>query len=174
MKTLLLSIILLFLSYVGVFAQSESILQFYDKYKQQENVTNVKMQGWVLKLASNFSDDEEGKKLLEKITQLRVLVMEEGNLVSPDEYKSLVKKVGKDKFELLMNLREGKEVIDIFIREDAESITDVLLLVSGDDQFVLLSLEGKFQLSDLNDLDFDVEGAEHLKKIPEPKKTPRA
>ncbi len=174
MKTLILSA-LLALGPLFAFGQPKAIEQFYDHYKQYENATDVKLQGWLLEIASNFADDEQAKKLLEKITYLRVLVMEEGNLVSPQEYRRLIKNIHQSSFEELFKVREGRQDIGFYIREKGDTITDVLLLVNGADEFVLLSLEGLLKFSDLNDLNIDVDGAEHFEKLPENKKdVPRA
>jgi hypothetical protein len=150
-------------------AQAAPILQFYDKYKELDKVTDLKLQGWVLEMASIFSEGDDSKNLLRKISRLRVLLMEEGNLVSPGEYRQLMKDVKKASFETLMKIKEGDEQIDLLIREQGDTITDVLLIVSGLDNFVLLSLEGALKFSDLNDLNIEVEGAEHFKKLPEKK-----
>jgi hypothetical protein len=157
------------------FAQHPVLNEFYQKYTSYENVTDVKLQGWLLQLASEFSDEEQANKLLEKITHLRVLVMEEGNLVSPKDYSRLKTHIRKDAFEELFMVKEGQDDIGLYIREEGQSITDVLLLINGEDNFVLLSLEGLFKFSDLNDLRIDVEGIEHLERLPDDKKSvPRA
>ncbi|MCB0593020.1 MAG: DUF4252 domain-containing protein [Lewinellaceae bacterium] len=166
---------LLALGPLFAFAQPKAIAQFYEKYKQQEHVTDVKLQGWLLEIASSFADDEQAKKILDKITYLRVLVMEEGNLVSASEYKNLLKDIRQSSFEELLKIREGQQDIGFYIREKGDTITDVLLLVNGESQFVLLSLEGLLKFSDLNDLHIDIDGAEHFERLPEKKgDVPRA
>jgi hypothetical protein len=169
-------IFLVLFSLIATLSFSQSTIEnFYQKYTDFDNVTDIKLQGWLLKLASQYSDDEEANKFLEKITQLRVLIMEEGNLVSPYEYKSLKRNIVKENFEELFQVREQEENIGLYIREQGDKITDVVLLVSGVDNFVLLSLEGLLKFSDLNDLKIDVEGIEHLEKLPDDKKdVPRA
>ena len=156
-------------------AQNKEIKKFYDKYRSLDNVQDIKLQGWVLKLASTFTDEEEAEKILKKITQLRVMIMEDGNLVSPQEYNNLVRSVKKDRFEELIKIKEEGQDIEFMIREENDAITDVLIMVSSPDQFVLLSLEGKLKFSDLNDLQIEVDGGEHFQKLPDDKaEIPRA
>ena len=101
--------------------------------------------------------------------------MEEGNLVSASEYKNLLKDIRQSSFEELLKIREGQQDIGFYIREKGDTITDVLLLVNGESQFVLLSLEGLLKFSDLNDLHIDIDGAEHFERLPEKKgDVPRA
>ncbi|MDX1942999.1 MAG: DUF4252 domain-containing protein [Saprospiraceae bacterium] len=152
------------------FAQTKAIANFYDKYKSMEHVTDLKLRGWVLKLASSFSDDAQEAQLLRKISQLRILTMENGNLVSPNEYKNLIKNIKQEAFEELFQVRDDGQTIEFLIREKGDTITDVLMLVSGDDGFIMLSLEGALKFSDLNDLNIEVEGSEHFKKLPDDKK----
>ncbi len=159
----------------ALFAQTKAIEKFYEQYKGMEEVTDLKLRGWVLQLASKFSEEAEAAQLLRKITQLRILTMENGNLVSPQVYRQLVKDLQSDRFEDLFKVQEKGQNIQFLIREQGDTITDVLLLVSGDDHFVLLSLEGALRFSDLQNLQIDVEGSEHFKKLPRHKKDiPRA
>ena len=156
-------------------AQHPSVKAFYDKYMGLEKVTNISLQGWVLQMAAEFTDEEDGKALLEKITKLRVMVMEEGNLVSKNDYRSLTQSLEKDSFEKLMDVRDGDDNIDIYLQEKGGNISNVLLMVNSPDEFVMLSLEGNLKFEDLKKLDFDLDGAEHFKKIPKDKKdVPRA
>lgn len=146
--------------------QNKSIEKFYNKYKAQENVTDINLQGWVLELAASFSDDGS-EKVLEKISKLRVLVIEEGNLIKSGEYNQLIKDVKKDAFEELMQFKDGNDKVDIMMREKGNKITNVLLVARGNDSFIMLSLEGLLDWKDLKSLEIDVEGAEHLKKLPD-------
>lgn len=150
-------------------AQSKYITQFYNHYKAQEEVTNLNLQGFVLSLASTFADDSDARKILRKVSHLRLLMMENENLVSPEAYTSLIRGIKSDRFEELMMLREENQRIEFFLREDGDTITDVLMLLHGDGEFLMLSLEGAFKFSDLNDLKIDLDGGEHFSKIPDRK-----
>lgn len=153
------------------FAQTKAIQSFYHKYQNLEGVEDIKLQGWLIKLAARFADeDPEAKRLLRKITQLRILTMDNGNLVTPQEYNTLVNNIKKDAFEDLFMIKDNGQNIQFLIREKGDTITDLILLVSGNDEFVLLSLEGALKFSDLNDLNIEVDGSEHFKKLPEDKK----
>ncbi len=158
-----------------LFGQSKSVKKFYNKYANYENVSDVTLQGWVLKMASNFADDKTAERMLEKITKLRVLTMENGNLVNPADYSKLMREVRSDNFEDLIQIRNGTEHINLLIREDGETITDVVLFVNDADNFLLLSLEGALKFSDLQNINIDVDGSEHFKKIPKKRsELPRA
>jgi Domain of unknown function (DUF4252) len=154
-------------------AQSENIETFYKRYAKSENATNVTIKGWLLDVATQFTEDVESRKVLSKITQLRVLLMEEGNPVSNTEYLQFKKDIRKDDFEELLQIRDEGSQVDFFIREEGDHITNVLMLVNEADGFVLLSLEGLLKLEDLKNIKIDAEGGEHFEKIKR-KEVPRA
>lgn len=170
MKYFLLAASLLLGSYA--YTQSLPIEKFYNQYKNHDQVDQINLKGWVLKLASEFSEDEDHSNLLRHVSHLRLLIMEEGNLVAPEDFSRLKKDLSKAGFEDLIQFREGKSRVEFMIKEEAETVTDVLLTVSGEDGFLLLSLEGKLHFSDLNNLDIDVEGIDQFHKLPE--KRPKA
>ena len=160
------------ISYSSVFAQTESVKSFYDKYTNDVKASDYTIQGWLLKMASEFSDDAEAGKVLEKITQLRILVMEDGHPITSHEYKDFLRVLNKDDFEELIKVKDKDCNVDFFIREQGESITNVLMMVHEKDGFVLLSLEGMLNLADLKNIHLDLEGTEHFEKVV--KKVPRA
>jgi len=171
----ILSVLCLFFS-VSLFAQNQVVQDFYDKYNDLENVNEVKLQGWLLEMAAEYSDKNEEAKMLEKISFLRVMIMSEGNLVQTSELEKFIKDIEKEDFAELMQIRDGGALVNIFIREEGSEITDVLALINDEeDAFILLSLEGRIQFEDLNNLNINVSGMDHLKKIPEDRKSiPRA
>jgi hypothetical protein len=87
--------------------------------------------------------------------------------VNGSEYNQLVKEIKNDSFEELMQFKEGNEKVDILLKEKGDKITNLLLIARGNDGFIMLSLEGDLDWKDLKSLKIDVEGAEHLKKLPD-------
>lgn len=168
MRNLLFLTLLTLLPALGL-AQSRHITQFYNQYKSYEDVTNINLRGFVLKLAGNFVDDEDARKIIRKVSHLRLLVVEDTHLVTVTDYTALIKGLKSDRFEELMQIREGGERIDFYLREDGDRITDVIMLLRGDDEFLMLSLEGAFRFSDLNDLHIDIDGGEYFSRLPEKK-----
>jgi len=174
MKNLIIGLLLLAVHGITN-AQSKSIENFYNKYTNYDDVMDISLSGFVLKLATNYSDDEEADKMLRKITQIRVMIMDEGNLVEKSDLKSLIRDVKKDSFDELMQIRDKGNLVDFFIKEKDNKITNVLMLINSSDGFLMLSLEGLLDFSDLNNVNIDIEGVENFKKIPKNKKQlPRA
>ena len=122
-----------------LFAQ-KSVKRFYNKYKHSENVTNVKVQGWMIKSVLTFVEDFEGEDIVKKVTKLRVLTMENGNLVSKKDLRNLIKGVKAENFEDLMTVRDGTTNIRFMIRDSNDKIKDLLVIVSESDEFILISI----------------------------------
>lgn len=164
-------ILLCLLALIPVFgiSQTHFISEFYDHYKDQDQVSHIDIQGWLLKLKINAEEAEGADKIIDKITQLRILTMDDGNLVTPKEYQKLLKNMRQNGFEELFRVREGHEDMGLYIREENKKVTNVLLTVHGQDNFILLSLEGLLKFSDLNDLHLDIEGLEHFENLPDKK-----
>ena len=125
------------------------------------------MKGWVLKLAAKFTDEADADKLLERITTLRLLSMEKSDRSSKTDFLNLKKQVRQDQFEDLMHFRDKDDDIQIMIKEGRERVTDILVLIEVDEEFTLISLEGNLKFSDIQQLQFDIEGTEHLERVPE-------
>lgn len=168
MKNIFFSMVILCLP-LSIFCQPKSIEQFYNKYKGMEEVTSINLSGQLINMVFTSADPETGE-LASKISQVRLLIVEEGAVVKGKDYKQFLKNVKKDDFEELIRFKDGGDAIDFHLKEESGTITNVLITVRGDDGFVLLSLEGLFKFSDLNDFNLDIEGAEYLKRLPEKKK----
>lgn len=164
MKNVLIVLAFCFVSNLAP-AQSGPIQDFYQKYKSMDQVENIQMKGWVLKLIAQFTEEKE-EKWLRQITRLRLLNIADGQLVPQTDYQDLVRKVHDHRFEDLLDVRDQGEHVRIMVREKEDYISDILLLVRGTDSFTLLSLEGALRLQDLKNLQLDIEGGDHFQRIP--------
>ncbi len=174
MRQLLLICSLVTLS-SSAFAQ-QSVKKFYNKYKHKEDVTSIKVQGWMIKSVLAFVEDFEGDDIVKKVTKLRVLTIENGNPVSAKDLHELVKDAKTESYEDLMTIRDGSTSVRFMIKENEEKIKNLLVFVSESDEFVLISLECNLKWNDLKNIDFDkVNGGEVFNKLPAKKENvPRA
>lgn len=175
MKNIL--IILLFTALTPIATQAQSsVNKFFYEHSNHEGAISVDVGGLLIKMVARIAAEEhEATKILADINRLQVLVLEDENPITNKEMRGFISKLQKDKFEELMTVREGDTNINFFIKEKKDMITSVLILVKEADNFIMLNLRGKIKFSDLQKLDFDVEGSEHFKKIPKKKEdVPRA
>ncbi len=155
MKNLIL--LLLLAAPLALFAQNKNIESFYNKYMNQQNVTNINMEGWVLNLASEYIDEDSGEAFLKDVSKLRIMVMEEGNLVQPEEYNGLISSLRSDNFEELMTVRDGETKVNLYAQQKDGIISNAVMMVNEPDEFVLLSLEGAIKLEDLQNIQLNMD-----------------
>ena len=154
-------------------AQNEYLEKFCDQYDALEDVFHLKLSGGMLNLA--ISEDGAEKDLLERISAVRMLFMGEAKMGHLSEVKQLEKQLKKSDYEDLMHIKDGGTKLAFMIRENETHITDVLLLFKDEASFGIISVEGLFKFSDLNEIDINMEGGDYFKKIPKKRKDiPRA
>ncbi|MEM9887615.1 MAG: DUF4252 domain-containing protein [Bacteroidota bacterium] len=146
-------------------AQSKCIENFIEKYAEAAHVNSLNLNDWTLQLTSAFTKKSTGERVKNKITRLRLLSSEQSELVSSAELQTFLNKLHKDHFEDLIEVRDKGSHIKFLLRENETHVTDIVMLVQGKENFVLLSLEGLFKLEDLVDWNVDIEGGEHLKQL---------
>ncbi len=149
-------------------AQNDPIQRFIETHQTLQTSSSVDLSGFVLDFAMH---KEEGKQsstsLRSRLTRLRVWSVEEGVTVPTGDILALRQALQAHDFEPLITIRKGSELIDVLLRENEAGITDVLLLINGEnDDFTLLNIQGLLRYEDLRELNLDVEGSEELKELP--------
>jgi Domain of unknown function (DUF4252) len=180
MKNFILFCLLIILPF-GVYSQ-KSINKFYHKYKRADNTVNFTLPGFVLGLGASIGRkhiDKEDKKALmaleftKAIKSIRFLVMEETNLVSQKDYNNLIEDLKtKDKISELITVREGNTRVNIMVRDKRKHISNLLIIVSEEDEFVMISVKTKLKYKDLNKFLKEImKSDEKIKVVPdEPEK----
>ncbi|MEM1321052.1 MAG: DUF4252 domain-containing protein [Bacteroidota bacterium] len=165
MKQLILAFSLLLLS-TAVLAQTRSINRFYNTYKHQEEVRNFALPGWLIRLGATIAkkhvDEPEAKAALQmakKVKKLKLLVMENGNPVQQQDLERLYTEArSREGFEDMVFVREGNTRVNMLIRTKKDDIIrNLLIMVSEEDQFVMVSLKTKLKIEDLNQLLYSIQ-----------------
>ncbi|MCP4441979.1 MAG: DUF4252 domain-containing protein [Aureispira sp.] len=168
MKTI--SILMLFLLSFGqtVQAQDNAIQKYFQKYAEDDDFTAVYISEHMFSLFANVemegTEDEAINSILANLKELHVLTTEKsGN----EYYKEAVSKINTSEYKSLMSVRDGGENVRFFAKKDDRKITELLLLVGSEEEFVLLSLVGEIELSKISQLSkhMQIKGMDHLDKI---------
>jgi len=165
-KTFIISILIVVCSTFSN-AQKDPLQDFFKQYSNSPNATHLRLQGFLVRLAANVAEDKPARNLLKKINNMRLLILENVEQPVREDLDRLMKNVKAAHFEDLIQVTEGVEKVNLLIREREGVIHDILIFVRERDEFLMLHLECELLFSDLNDLDIDVDGAEHLKSLPE-------
>ncbi len=151
-------------------AQGGPIRHFVDEHSRGEGVNHISLQGNLLQLSHSGEDD-----VYLKIDKVRFLSTDEAYPIPAESISRLIRDLNDFRFEELIQWKEGRDQGRILIREKGRYISDVLLLLQGKNEFLLLHLEGQFDFEDLNDLDLDIDGAPYFQRLPERRaQVPRA
>ena len=92
-------------------------------------------------------DNREIKELVKNVRHAKMLrVPNRRGSLSSAEFRRLKADVKKEAFDELITLRSDNNHVDVLIREKNDRVSDLLLLIEDDDDFVVLALRGKFDL----------------------------
>lgn len=156
---------------VAFFATSTGIAQngleqFVEQYEGFENVNKLTLQGGLLQLFGNDSDNRKARNTITKLNKLTALWIEDFNPISKKDINYLLKNLRKDRFESLVMVKEGAANVNFMVQENGKNITGVILLIDDNDSFLLINLMGNLQFEDLGHIDLDIEGMDYFKKLP--------
>ena len=162
MKTiLLLLIVTLFIC--SSCEYNPGVSEAFTKYRFKDGVTTITIPGWVIGLAANFGDlEDDEQELLQSIDKVRILVVEDeelnGKINLNNEFSSKINRNGD--YEELLTVHDENEDVTIFGKMDEDVITEMVVLVGGDDNALIYvrgeldpkMLKENFQLSDKDKL----------------------
>lgn len=176
MKKLLLIIVLVF-SANTFFAQT-----VFDKFEDQEGITTVvvnkKMFSLLSKMQVKDKEEQQYVNLIKKLESLRVFVTQSDK--KSDEMKATSDKyIKSSSLEELMKINEKGKSVKIYVKSGAtdSQIKELMMFVegSGNEETVLMSLIGDFDLNELSVLTdkMNLPGGDDLKKASKGSKGPK-
>ncbi len=154
------------------YAQVDAIDKYFSKYVEDDNFTSVFISPKMFELISKIDLDEidsdpEAKLVMDVVSDLKGLRVLTTDVDPGLRYKEAMGLINPNEYETLMTVKDGNENIRFWVKDSGDIINELLLVVGGDDEFVLLSFVGNIDLAKISKLanQIDVKGAEHLEKI---------
>jgi len=166
MKSVFSLAIAMFVSFSS-FAQVDAIERFFKDYQEDQNFTVVYVSPKMFQMVSKTTDggsDQELASIVKDLKGLRILTTE----VNPDKvYKEANKRLNIKEYEELITVRDKDSNVRFVTKETNGLISELLLLVGGKDDFVMMSFVGNIDLNKIAKLakKLDIDGAEHLEKV---------
>jgi len=153
----------------GVNAQ-DAISRFFSKYQTDESFSSVTVSSKMFGLFTNMeADTPEDKEILEAISKLKGLkiLAKEDARTARTLYKEAFALIPVKEYEELMAVRTDDKDMKFFIRENSGKVSELLMVVGGNEQFMLMSLFGEIDLKQIARIGkkMDVKGLEHLEKM---------
>jgi len=174
MKKKIIVVIVLLAAGTGVFAQGESVMKFFSKYSGDESFTSATVSSKMFSLFTNMEvespEDQEVLNAISKLKGLRILGKE--NTSDADRlYKEAAGYITKD-YEQLMEVRDPDKNMKFYITEKGGKISELLMLMGGKDDFMIMSLFGEIDLKQISKIGhkMNVGGLENLQKMDDGKK----
>jgi len=163
----------IFITGTSLFAQNPIM----DKYKGGEEFTTVFISPKMFEMIAKFDfeeDDENpvGKELIKSIKGINILVYENEDSLNNDGfsralYQEAMTELPINRFEELMTVKDGLDDVQFLIKEQADTIQELLLLVGSEEEFVMINIQGNLDLNKLSKLSeaMDIKGMEHLDNL---------
>lgn len=160
----------------GAFAQ-DAISKFFSKYQTDESFSSVTVSSKMFGLFTNMdADTPEDKEVLEAISKLKGLkiLAKQDARNARELYKEAFVLIPIKEYEELMSVRNEDKDIKFYIKETSGKISELLMVMGGNDQFMVMSLFGEIDLKQISRIGkkMDVKGLEHLEKMGDHKKKP--
>lgn len=154
----------------GVYAQGDAINKFFTKYGTDESFTTATISSKMFSLITNMDvQTQEDKELVDAISKLKGLKVlgKENTSDARALYKEAYGLVSGNNYEELMSVRDEDHDMKFFIRESGGKINELLMVMGGKDDFMLLSLFGEIDLKQISRIGrkMDVDGLKELEKI---------
>lgn len=151
-------------------AQGDAIQKYFNQYMNDERFDMVYISPKMFEMVSKIdleSDrvDPEVMEIIKELKGLRILSYEGPE--AGNYYKEAQQKINLNEYDELLVARDGDEHVHIRVKDTGDIVNELLLLVGGSDEFVLLSFTGNIDLKKVGKLGkvLDIKHIEELERI---------
>ncbi len=155
-------------------AQESKVDKIFDKYSDAEGFTSVDIAKGLFELFANIDandpDFDEFQQAVKGLESLRLLAYstKDGNMEKKSSFHSdLVNNIPYNDYQELMTVKDSKANINFYSKSDRSIITEMLMVVSGPEDEVLLNLKGNIDLKHIAKLgsSMNLGGMDYLSKM---------
>lgn len=150
-------------------AQTGVIDRYFDKYQEDDRFTAITVSSRMFGMFAEFDlddpDEQEFAEILAKLQGMKMLIGKQMN-EAPTAFKQAKFLIDKD-MEELMSVKDGNKQFVFYIRESGDRIAELLMLGYEQQQFMMMSLVGDIELSEIARLSrkMDIEGFQHFQNL---------
>jgi len=155
MKQLL---VLLFAVFTTTLISAQTPNEIFSRYSGEENVVHLKMNGSMFKSDSN--------KYRSDIDDIEVLVLPKDHMKARVDLEAFSQVARSSNYDTLMEVRSGNDRVEVFSKGTSkEEFSSIIVNVFGDENLLLVKLDGTIFRSDLDKIDFNNDGANFLEQL---------
>ncbi len=172
MKTIALMIGLFGLT-VG--ANAQSIMdKLYDRYSGTEGYTSVYISKYMFDMFRNnettaVSQEDDMERLISNLNCIKILVTDDDPATPApvNLYQEIMKVLPSSSYKEVMVVKEKDQDIKFYAKEEKNKVVELLLVLGGKDESVLISIQGDIDMKNISKLakSMNIEGMENLEKI---------
>jgi len=147
----------------------------FDKYSGKDGYTSVYITKYMFNMfkdVENKTEEGDFEDIATKLNFIKILTFDKPDITAKENFsKELLSKLPNSSYKEIMVIKEGSETIKFLFKEGSKNNSELVMLVTGPDEPVLLFMEGNIKMSDLSKLSktTNIDGFEHLKKVDENK-----
>ena len=169
MKKFVIGAVMMVLA-AGAQAQDNAINKFFSKYQNDESFSQVTVSSKMFGLFTNMDvekpEDKEVLDAISKIKGLRILGKQETR-DSRALYKEALSMIPQKEYEELLTVRDKDKDMKFFIKEAGGKISELVMIMGGNEEFMVLSLFGEIDLKQMSKIGrkMDVDGLKNLERL---------
>ena len=146
--------------------QESKLHRFFDECSGKEGYTSVYITKYTFDLFARITDETDEKEfheLTSKLNSVKILTAD----AKKDFTKQLSQLITNDIYHDLMIVKDGKQTVRFLVNEKQGKISELVMIVTGEDETVLMFLEGEIDLKNISKLSksMNINGFEYLDKI---------
>ncbi len=158
MKKVTINLMLYALMTIPLFlkAQDNRVNDFFDKYSDNDSYTSVEVQKGLFELFATIDSDDrdfdEFQKAIEGIEKLRLVSYSTKNGDDSEKerfYNDIKSSIPFDNYDELMIIKKPEARINFYSKGGGRNIKELLMVVDGDSEVILLSITGNIDLKHL-------------------------
>ena len=160
---------------VAAMAQNDAVTKFFSKYQNDESFTYANISSKMFSMFTNMEvenkEDQEVLNAISKLKGLRVLQKDDARNAR-ELYKEALSLIPTKDYEELMSVRDEDKDMKFFVRETSPGkIAELLMIMGGNDEFMVLTLFGEIDLKQVGKLGrkMDIDGLKNLQKLDDKK-----
>ncbi len=135
--------------------------QVFNEFKEARNAEYISVPRFLIKLGQVFvnkdkDEDEEGsaevKRLMHSVHSIKVLDLEKCSNSVKQKFTKRINALNTEQYETLVRVNDEDDKVKILVREEKETIKELLIVCSGAEDCVLIQFKGDFKESDIDAL----------------------
>ncbi len=176
MKSKILKPVFIMLLILPLFtlAQRSAVDSFFSKYADQEGYTSIEVTKGLFELFAEIDADdpefEDFKKAVSGLESLKLLAYstEKGNVETKEKFhKDMMSSIPFGEYKELMVIKDSEANVNFYAKNTQQVITDMIMVVNGKDEAVILSMNGVIDLNYVAKMgkSMNFEGMQYLEKM---------